>query len=177
MLQKTYYCNNCGEKIEVTEKSRFDGGRFCGVCRSEFPVQAFGSKVMMLAAVIIGVFGIGSLWRGGDKPLNLSVKQIAANSSNQSNSTVNQTARTNNSVNVQPTTQTAASQTNLRPTAFSENKQKVSAPVSNGEASYYCGAMTKKGTPCSRRVKGGGRCWQHQGQSSMLPPEKLLITQ
>jgi len=45
------------------------------------------------------------------------------------------------------------------------------------EAVYYCGAQTKKGTPCSRRVKGGGRCWQHAGQPAMLPPEKLLISQ
>lgn len=25
-----------------------------------------------------------------------------------------------------------------------------------------CGARTQKGTPCKRRVKGGGRCWQHK---------------
>lgn len=29
---------------------------------------------------------------------------------------------------------------------------------------YYCGAPTKKGTACKRRVKGQGlRCWQHKG--------------
>jgi hypothetical protein len=27
---------------------------------------------------------------------------------------------------------------------------------------YYCGAPTKKGTPCKRRVKQAGmKCWQH----------------
>jgi hypothetical protein len=44
------------------------------------------------------------------------------------------------------------------------------------EPVYWCGAQTKKGTPCSRKVKGGGRCWQHEGQAAMLPPEKLLIS-
>ena len=45
----------------------------------------------------------------------------------------------------------------------------ISAPV------YFCGAKTKKGRPCSRKVKGGRRCWQHQGLKSMIPPKKLLI--
>jgi len=44
------------------------------------------------------------------------------------------------------------------------------------ETVYFCGAPTKKGTPCSRRVRGGGRCWQHQGQNAMLPPEKLTAS-
>ena len=31
------------------------------------------------------------------------------------------------------------------------------------EKVYTCGARTKKGKPCSRRVKEPGRCWQHKG--------------
>jgi len=45
---------------------------------------------------------------------------------------------------------------------------------SEGEV-YLCGAETKKGTPCSRRVHGPLRCWQHKGARAMRPPEKLLI--
>jgi len=40
---------------------------------------------------------------------------------------------------------------------------------------YTCGARTKKGTPCSRRVHGPVRCWQHKGAPAMLPAEKLII--
>ena len=40
---------------------------------------------------------------------------------------------------------------------------------------YLCGALTKKGTPCSRRVHGPVRCWQHKGARASLPQEKLLI--
>jgi hypothetical protein len=43
------------------------------------------------------------------------------------------------------------------------------------EQMYQCGARTKKGTPCSRRVHGPVRCWQHKGAKAMLPLEKLLI--
>ena len=43
------------------------------------------------------------------------------------------------------------------------------------EQTYTCGARTKKGTPCSRRVHGPVRCWQHKGAKAMLPQEKLLV--
>jgi hypothetical protein len=43
------------------------------------------------------------------------------------------------------------------------------------EQTYSCGARTKKGTPCSRRVHGPVRCWQHKGAKAMLPLEKLVI--
>ena len=49
-------------------------------------------------------------------------------------------------------------------------------PSSQGEERVYiCGARTKKGTPCSRRVHGQVRCWQHKGMLAMLPPDKLII--
>jgi len=43
------------------------------------------------------------------------------------------------------------------------------------EEVYTCGARTKKGTPCSRRVHGPVRCWQHKGMAAMMPQEKLRI--
>ena len=43
------------------------------------------------------------------------------------------------------------------------------------EVVYICGARTKKGTPCSRRVHQPARCWQHKGAKAMLPDEKLRI--
>ncbi len=36
------------------------------------------------------------------------------------------------------------------------------------EEAFICGARTKKGTPCSRRVHEPGRCWQHKGMPSMI---------
>lgn len=49
----------------------------------------------------------------------------------------------------------------------------ATAPLA--EEIYICGARTKKGTPCSRRVHGPVRCWQHKGMPAMLPQEKLRI--
>jgi hypothetical protein len=52
-----------------------------------------------------------------------------------------------------------------------------SAPVAPParEVISMCGAQTKKGTPCSRRVHGTGRCFQHTGLAAMLPPERLIL--
>jgi hypothetical protein len=41
---------------------------------------------------------------------------------------------------------------------------------------YLCGARTRKGTPCHRRVHAAGeRCFQHKGMPAMVPLEKLVI--
>ncbi|HWO00750.1 MAG TPA: DUF5763 domain-containing protein [Blastocatellia bacterium] len=33
-----------------------------------------------------------------------------------------------------------------------------------------CGALTKSGRPCQRRVKDGGYCWQHRDKSGSHKP-------
>jgi hypothetical protein len=48
-------------------------------------------------------------------------------------------------------------------------------PTDPEEPVYICGARTKKGTPCQRRVRGPGRCWQHRGKPAVLPPSKLVV--
>ncbi len=47
---------------------------------------------------------------------------------------------------------------------------------STGEVVYICGARTKKGKPCSRRMRAPVRCWQHKGMPAMLPNEKLVMS-
>ncbi|MCA1633998.1 MAG: hypothetical protein LC802_09855 [Acidobacteria bacterium] len=48
-------------------------------------------------------------------------------------------------------------------------------PTESTEVVSMCGARTQKGTPCQRRVRGTGRCWQHRGKPAMLPPSKLVV--
>ena len=49
-------------------------------------------------------------------------------------------------------------------------------PIVADDKAYICGARTKKGTPCHRRVHAAGeRCFQHKGMPSMLPLEKLEV--
>ena len=58
-------------------------------------------------------------------------------------------------------------------TGASGTSQEQQTPIADDV--YLCGARTKKGTPCSRRVHGQVRCWQHKGMAPMLPPDKLRI--
>lgn len=48
-------------------------------------------------------------------------------------------------------------------------------PPESGEMVSICGARTQKGKPCSRRVRGIGRCWQHKDKPAMLPSARLVI--
>jgi hypothetical protein len=62
----------------------------------------------------------------------------------------------------------------IQRTIASQISPAAQAVVTTEEA-YICGARTKKGTPCSRRVRGPVRCWQHKGAQAMLPLEKLVV--
>jgi hypothetical protein len=76
-----------------------------------------------------------------------------------------------------------------RPTKKGVNKAGESSPSTSGQAdtvgtgsaatpgemTYICGAKTKDGTPCTRKVHGNVRCYQHKGQPAMLPPEQLVV--
>jgi hypothetical protein len=55
------------------------------------------------------------------------------------------------------------------------SSQAEATPALSPEQVYTCGARTKKGKPCSRRVHGPVRCWQHKGLPAMLPQDKLLM--
>ena len=68
------------------------------------------------------------------------------------------------------------------PLVIQRTATSTTAPNSSGsptpvtvEQLYTCGARTKKGTPCSRRIHGPVRCWQHKGAKAMLPQERLVI--
>lgn len=62
-----------------------------------------------------------------------------------------------------------------RSTSSSSNSSTTPITTITEEEIYTCGAKTKKGTPCSRRVHGPVRCWQHKGAKPMVAQEKLLI--
>jgi hypothetical protein len=60
-------------------------------------------------------------------------------------------------------------------TPAAQSSSNAPAPITAGDV-YTCGARTRKGTPCSRRVHGPVRCWQHKGLPAMLPVEKLRVS-
>lgn len=136
-------------------------------------------KIFVLIFGLFGLFGIGSLLRATETTRVVSLKQngyIESEDSLKIGTSENAAQNTygrNVQQNAPPVESNKAAGTNKN---FFENSKRETAAVETDKV-YYCGATTKKGTPCSRKVKGGGRCWQHKGQEAMLAQEKLLITQ
>jgi hypothetical protein len=61
-------------------------------------------------------------------------------------------------------------------TTSTANPNGRQASVSVDNMVYICGARTKKGTPCRRRVHAAGeRCYQHKGMAAMVSLERLTI--
>jgi len=187
MFYKPTYCCHCGEKIDRAKWGIKDSRRFCESCASEFVIKEWLPRVIVFIGIIGALFGFGTLLRKTEKPLNVTtataLTSSPANQKSQqflSNTNAQNSAQFPNAANnaeLQAKKQTLIdpkSSGNLR-LQSSRNSSDKQNPAP--EAVYFCGAQTKKGTPCSRRVKGGGRCWQHAGQAAMLPPEKLLISQ
>ncbi|HEX8568167.1 MAG TPA: hypothetical protein VF648_21180 [Pyrinomonadaceae bacterium] len=179
MLRKPNFCCECGEKVEKENRKLWESRKFCDECS-----RHFDKLPIRILKYFIGAFvftGIGFLIANSmpqRKPAIVSSQNQAASAPQQ---TANRhIAQTNQIANVplvaKPTKQTDAQKTPQ--TLISSPSQQTSPDIAETtETAYYCGARTQKGAPCSRRVRGGGRCWQHIGKPAMLPAEKLKIAQ
>ncbi len=175
MLYKPNYCCHCGEKVERIEWFPWTSGRFCETCDKEFKIRELIPALVVAFGIMLSVFGLGTYLKSEGGQMPVAVKRKTADAPKPSVNPGNQKAVLPMSANVQP-----------QPTAAVENQTKqvgqpkmpiIQTKSEAKEAVYFCGAQTKKGTPCSRRVKGGGRCYQHEGQPALLAPEKLLASQ
>lgn len=165
MLYKPKFCCNCGEKIETTQWSIFDSRRFCAVCAEENRKYDYLPRAVVIVGILSAVFGLGSYLEGYrlSSQANLFTYSQDALPKNQkrslsddieakSNTSFSQSRQTDKGANIQANT---SINNNLNHPNYSNRPAK--------EEVYFCGAMTKKGTPCTRRVKAKGmRCWQHK---------------
>ena len=174
MFYKPNFCAECGEKIERVEWRPWTSRRFCDDCAPALEnAIRWKTGIAVVSILVAGVF-LGQIGRLASKPAANAQTLVSTASPNVSKS--NQTPTTSNNQIVSTTNSATNS---LAQTSAAQNKTVVNPPppivAVQTEASYYCGAKTQKGTICTRRVKGGGRCWQHIGKPAMLPQEKLLI--
>ena len=173
MPYRPKFCCQCGEKIERVDWKLLTSRRFCELCATDFGLYDKIPLVVIAVCVLFGLFGLGSYFRTQEKPLNIAPNQLAGGAPNPNKAETN---RANQSTPVPPDKSVqppALTKTEIVPAKPNLKNEKAETPAQ--ETVYFCGAMTKKGTPCSRKVKNGGRCWQHQGQTAMLPQEKLIV--
>ena len=178
------FCCECREKIDRTVWRPWTSPRFCELCATDFGVYdkiRFGA---LISLALISIVGVGNMLRKPERELAISSNQLYSTSvnSNRQTSFSNNAADASNKSGVQNSAliksanvseqskQASPAESNSQASA----KQNVAAPTPVEEKVYFCGAQTKKGAPCTRRVKKPERCWQHAGQPPMLPPQKLI---
>lgn len=155
MLFRPKFCANCGEKIERTEWGVWTSGRFCETCAIEFKGQELIPRVAAGAALLIGVLGVGSYLKSGETVVTREPQKLVEKAP----TTTNETAQPVQA----PLEPVVKADPTIAKPANTAPPPRVTKPTVAAEAVYYCGAPTKKGTPCSRRVKGNVRCFQHAG--------------
>jgi hypothetical protein len=168
MFYHPHFCCHCGEKIIRAKWTILTSRRFCEFCAIEQKQHDLIPRAAAIAIVLFGAAGF-TAYIGGSSGNSAPDRTAAAKIRTL------KPEPTPREINAKPTdaapanaTPAAAMEANLDPSSSSSvssnNKQRAAPRNSSTEAVYYCGAMTKKGTACTRRVKSPGRCWQHLGQ-------------
>jgi hypothetical protein len=166
MFYRPNFCCNCGEKIERIEWTMFSSRKFCDLCQTEFRAKDVGTKLLAVLGIVISTAVISSIFRPAQPPSRPVPTQfvttaLPGNQGSAANLNTTSTPPLQSQAGTNASTSTVSSQ------PAEEPKQR--AEIKAAEPVYYCGAATKKGTPCSRRVKKPGeRCWQHQGMPSIV---------
>ena len=154
-MYKPNFCSECGVKLLRMRWHVWTSRRFCNKCASRLRKARFGSALF----AIFGLFGVGYIAGFVRRPVPppLIIER-------RSDSPLSDTANARSTVG-------PPSESGTNPNTT------TNSPASVEEVVYLCGARTKKGTPCSRRVHGPVRCWQHKGMPAMLPQKKLLLNE
>jgi len=121
--------------------------RFCNICARRLRKERFVPLLLISLALVTSGYLLGRTRHEAAPPLIIE-------------------RRSDSPLNNSPSLSSSASAPGAASTSAANT---IDADV------YICGARTKKGTPCSRRVHGPVRCWQHKGMPAMLPQEKLLV--
>ena len=158
MLFRPQFCSNCGEKIERTEWRLWTSRRFCDLCATDQRLTEF-------APIAFAVFGIVTLIAG---LVNFSSSDaVKASPEVRAKSQVTSLATT-----PQPERQLATAKSIPEQSVAPISAPRTAKEKQVSTAVYFCGAETKKGTPCSRRVKTNVRCYQHEGMPAMATGDK-----
>lgn len=180
MFFRPSYCANCGEKIERAEWHVWTSRRFCPVCESQHKGYDLIPRVIVGLGIAAGVFGFGSYLKSS--PADVSEKrtsrQLRGTTKQYADNSISPRAGDQRLSNTETRGISELNAVNTLTQVPPVERAELRAPVTRvikPEPGYFCGAETKKGTPCSRRVKGNVRCYQHPEMPAMLPAEKLKI--
>ena len=161
-MYKPNFCCACGERVVRTRWRAWTSRRFCGECERRHGRGSLTASVLLLGVLGGGGFLLGRL-SGPTRPPLIVERGGAGLNPLPSGAASNPAGEARGGVPAKPEP------------AYGPDGTANERPTDPEEVVYICGARTKKGTPCQRRVRGPGRCWQHRGKPAILPPSKLVV--
>jgi hypothetical protein len=158
-MYKPNFCSECGSSIERTRWHFWTSRQFCSGCARRFRQARFAAPVMAGVALFVVGLAAGRAVRPAAPPLIVERGQLATVSAP---STKSEGATTGAEINKEATDAPKSEPD------YGADGTATERPTDPAETVSLCGARTQKGTPCQRRVRGTGRCWQHKGMPAMI---------
>ena len=151
-MSNSNFCRNCGARLPRTGWRLWLRGALCDDCARRPGVNTRSRTIVIIGLLAAASFAFGRYLRPAPPPL---IIQRAANS---------------------PLSDAPLDLNSLAKRGPGTSGSNPPPTPADDETTYICGARTKKGTPCRRRVHvAGERCYQHKGRTAMVPLEKLVI--
>jgi hypothetical protein len=137
-MRSARFCPGCGEQLKAEGSRLLSQGRYCARCAPRFRATRFMIVASFALCLTIG-YAAGR-YSAPRQPFYLIGTPLdeVKNSNEQGG---------------------AAAQADANKSPARGGQQPAS---SAGEEARTCGAPTKSGKPCRRKVAGGGYCWQHR---------------
>jgi hypothetical protein len=153
-MYRPNFCVECGERLTRRGWRALIRARFCTDCNRRLGRNAHAKTLVTVSLLAASAFAMGRYLRPQAPPL---IIQRGSNS---------------------PLSDLPLSLNDSSRPAGDSTTQRVETlnPIAPDDKAYICGARTKKGTPCHRRVHAAGeRCFQHKGMPSLVPESKLVV--
>jgi uncharacterized Zn-binding protein involved in type VI secretion len=151
-MYRPNFCAECGTRLLRLRWHIWTSRKFCDDCAGRLRKERFVPLLVAAMTMTVSGYVIGRAGRPAPPPLTI-------------------IRRADSPLTAPEDPGSRKPKTSPAESATSNN----GVPAADEGDVYLCGARTKKGTPCSRRVHGPVRCWQHKGSPAMLPQEKLLV--
>lgn len=162
-MYRPNFCADCGERIRRARWLPWTSRRFCPKCATRLRQATRVVPLAGVLAITCAAWIVGRESSPAPPPLVIERGAFATNTPKTSTEII----AANNITGDAATPSSSAS-------AFVPRA--ASAPIEDpNEVVSICGARTKKGSPCSRRVRGTGRCFQHKGKGAILSPGRLVV--
>jgi len=158
-MYKPNFCAECGSRVERERWRLWTSRRFCSNCAPRFRKSRF-LFFAITGATLLGLgFVAGRNQSPATPPLVVERNELAA---------INSPSKKGEAEGVNETVNADATAASKPEPTYGPDGTATERPTDPDEIISICGARTQKGTPCKRRVRGTGRCWQHKGMPAMI---------